>query len=394
MGYRHGIAAFVNGFAAFIIGVLLGWGAPGAMAGAPSDSLQGRVIGAANLARCNWSNEDKRQYLQATQRLAQDHESAEIRLETTQEKQQREERDAQRLLNASPAELEQIQLEYAQYAQHGIPTLVCSGEGENATWVSVIARRTADDTEFHRRNIKEAQRRSRGDGNGDVFSAGPDATPRGNPDICARNPQSYTCKYGHAEQQPPPKRRIATPQPQPQPQPQPNPLQKPDEDCQPELDAASQAQLRNKGMGLIDTMVAMGAQTDHMLNAMGEAITAQLAYLSQPNAKIWDDRKTQLVKTGQAIVDYMTNDNASNHENLRAAAERSVKSILADPSGALGKAAAGVLMGRFAGGTQGFCIAGAARAKAALRSAFKAEKAADRMEHLLTEKARLKNGVG
>lgn len=163
-----------------------------------------------------------------------------------------------------------------------------------------------------------------------------------------------------------------------------------DRDCLPEPDASTRQRLRKTGIEVIDTMAAMGQQADRTLNAMGQAVAAQLAYLAQPNARIWQDRKAAL----KAVVDYMANDNARNHEALRKSAEAAAQQFLRDPSGALGREAGNILVGKVVQTTGGICPATATKLKVAVTERAKAEKAAGRLKVVLDVEKRERDGPG
>jgi hypothetical protein len=165
-------------------------------------------------------------------------------------------------------------------------------------------------------------------------------------------------------------------------------------DCTPEPDPATQTQLRKTGIEAIDTMAGMGQQADRMLTAMGKAVVAQLAYLSQPNAKIWQDRKEAAQAMGQGIIAYMVNDNASNHDALRKTAEAEAQKILRDPASAIGTTAGNVLMGKAVQSAGGVCMASARNLKAAISARAQAQKAAQRLKAMLDNEERQLAGSG
>lgn len=161
-----------------------------------------------------------------------------------------------------------------------------------------------------------------------------------------------------------------------------------DRDCLPEPDASTRQRLRKTGIEVIDTMAAMGQQADRTLSAMGQAVAAQLAYLAQPNARIWQDRKAAV----KAVVEYMANDNARNHETLRKSAEAAAQQFLRDPSGALGREAGNILVGKVVQTTGGICPATATKLKVAVTEHAKAEKAAGRLKVALDAEKRQLDG--
>jgi hypothetical protein len=79
-------------------------------------------------------------------------------------------------------------------------------------------------------------------------------------------------------------------QSKPTPTPSPGTGQQPQTDCVPEADPQTQTRLRKTGSEALNTIAAMGQQADRLLTAMGQVITGQLAYYTQPSAKIWNDR--------------------------------------------------------------------------------------------------------
>lgn len=179
----------------------------------------------------------------------------------------------------------------------------------------------------------------------------------------------------------PPPRLARSPQlpPERAPQQGPNPWPRTQDDrCTPVPAAATSTRLRKTGIEVLDTLAAMGQQADRSLDAMGQAIKTQLAYLTQPNAEVWRDRRM----TGQAVVDYMANDVAANHATLRQAAEAELRQLQRDPASAVGYASAQILAGRAVQVVPGACSATASRLRAAATEQVKAQRAVARFKEM------------
>lgn len=158
--------------------------------------------------------------------------------------------------------------------------------------------------------------------------------------------------------------------------------------CVPVPDRQTQAQLRKTGIEVLDTMAAMGQQTDHALNAMGQAVLEELAYLAQPNATVWSQRSDRMKAAAEAVIEYLANDNAARSRQLRQAAEKAMESVQRDPAGYVGRTAAGILTGEATFVAGKVCRATAGKLQKAVSDSIKAQKAVQQLKAVVqAEKA-------
>ncbi len=163
-----------------------------------------------------------------------------------------------------------------------------------------------------------------------------------------------------------------------------------DDRCTPVPAAATSIQLRKTGIEVLDTLAAMGQQADRSLDAMGQAIKTQLAYLTQPNAEVWRDRRM----TGEAVVDCMANDVAANHATLRQAAEAELRQLQRDPAGAVGYTSAQILAGRAVQVVPWACSTTASRLRSAATEQAKAQRAVARFKEMMNAERGQLSGPG
>lgn len=204
----------------------------------------------------------------------------------------------------------------------------------------------------------------------DQFATSGDPRPRGDSINTRGTPNPRQPGYPARQQQASPDPRLSPQYPA---------TGTPPGDCIPVPDTITEQRLRRTGIEALDTLAAMGQQADRSLNAMGQAVAAQLAYLAQPNAQLWRDRRA----AGQAVVAFLASDDPQKYNQLRRAAEAEMQGIARDPAGAVGNAAATVLLGRAGQTANGFCPASAIRLRATASARAITEKAAGRLKVMI-----------
>jgi len=159
-----------------------------------------------------------------------------------------------------------------------------------------------------------------------------------------------------------------------QPKPKPTPAGVRDEsDCLPQIDAKEVERLKAERNDLLQSLAGAGYLTDLTLQTMGKLIAARLHHLTEPNEGIAsrtartarsaiEHAPETVVKAGEAVTKYLTNNNAANQRYLYGQVEIAVKKAqeefkqkLRNPQITIATAADSLLVGKATGSLGTVC---------------------------------------